>query len=381
MFRKLISSFILIVFMSDMTFASDVFRGYIEKTTEPQHNSELYTGEIHVIEKENVVKMTVSQVIDGSFSVEGDEFFAQITDDVEAGDGIIIPAGSVAHGLINQKTDAKRLGRNGWVDLAFDYIVTPDGNNIPIQGRISTKEHPVIETGKIIATDVGYTAAGGVIGGLFALQLFGLEAAIASQGYTVAGGAAVGGTIGLGMSLYRKGKTVMIKPGDEIKVKVTSTTPLPIYKKTAFLQEEVKFEGLDVNISDIKYEKDPFGQLNTITLTMSVTNKTPLTFSSFDVNLENDYNAKFHPSVFGSSNLLFKQIKPGDSASGDISFAVDNVKRKYWLVFYDRTTRKPVAKISVNNAYKNISDKTKKRNEKKFEKKQYYKDENLEIDL
>lgn len=380
MLKKFISALIIILFGANSVFASDVFRGYIEKTTEPQYNSDLYTGEIHVIEKENTVRMTVSQVIDGSFSIEGDEFFAEVTDDVEADGGIIIPAGSIAHGRINSMSDAKRLGRNGWVDLTFDYIITPDGSNVPIEGRISTKEHPLKETGKIIATDVGYTAAGGVIGGIFALQLFGIEAAIASQGYTVAGGAAIGGAIGLGASLYRKGKTVLISPGDEIKVKLSSGTPLPVYKKTAFLQEEVKYEGLDVVISDIKYEKDPFGELNTITLTMSVSNKTQKTFSSFDVTLENDYNAKFQPSIFGNSNLLFKQIKPGDSASGDISFSVDNIKRKYWLVFYDRTTRKPLAKISINNAYKNVSEKTKKKNNKQFEKKNFYKDNKMEID-
>lgn len=381
MIKKIFSTLILISLTSNIVFGSDIFKGYIEKTTEPQRNSELYTGEIKVIEKENIVKMTVSQVIDGNYAIEGDEFFAEITDDLEVENGVLIPAGSVAHGKIGSMAEAKRLGRNGWVDLNFDYIVTPDGNTIPIEGRISTKDHPVAEAGKIIATDVGYTAAGGVVGGLFALQLFGLEAAIASQGYTVAGGAAIGGAIGLGASLYRKGKTVQIRPGEQIKVKVTSNVPLPVYKNTAFLQEEVKYEGLDVVISDVKYDKDPFGELNTITLTMSVTNKTPFTFSSFDVNLENDYNAKFHPSVFGNSNLLFKKIKPGESASGDISFAVDNIKRKYWLVFYDRKTRKPLAKISINNAYKNVSKKTKEKNDKKFEKKNYYKNDNLEIDL
>lgn len=381
MFKKFLSTLIIFSLSANLAFADDVFRGYIEKTTEPQRNNDIYTGSTHVIEKGNTVRMSVSREIDGNFSIEGDEFFAEITDDVEADGGIIIPAGSVAHGRINEMSSARRLGRNGWVNLTFDYIITPDGNNIPIEGYISTKDHPVKEVGKIIATDVGYTVGGGVIGGIFALQLFGLEAAIASQGYTVAGGAAIGGAIGLGTSLYRKGKTVMIRPGDEIKVKVASSTPLPVYKKTAFLQEEVKLDGLDVVISDIKYEDDPFGELNTITLSLSVTNKTNYTFSSFDVNLENDYNAKFHPSVFGKSNLLFKQIKPGDSASGDISFSVDNIKRKYWLVFYDRNTRKPVAKISVNNAYKNVSEKTKKKNNRKFDKKKYYKDDKLDIDL
>lgn len=378
--RAFICFLISTLLTCNCTFASDVFKGYIEKNTEVE--SPLFTGEIEVLDKdETVVRMSVSQVIDGSFSIEGDEFFAEVTDDVESENGILIPAGSVAHGKILESGGAKRLGRNGWVNLTFDYIMTPDGRELPIEGRISTKEHPVVATGKIIAQDVGYTAVGGVIGGVAAIQLFGIEAAIASQGYTVAGGAAIGGAIGLGTALYRKGKTVMIKPGDEIKVKVKSSAPLQVYKKTAFLQQEMSLEGLDVVISDIKYEEDPFGQLNTIKLILSINNKSPYTFSSFDIALENDYGAKFYPSVFAKSNILFKQIKPAQSCSGEISFSVDNIKRKYWLVFYDRATFKPVAKVSINNAYRNVSQKTKEKNDKKFNKKKYYKDENLEIDL
>ena len=58
---------------------------------------------------------------------------------------------------------------------------------------------------------------------------------------------------------------------------------------------------------------------------------------------------------------MFSKIKPGDRTAGRISFAVDNTKRKHWLVFYDRMERKPVAKISVDNAYKEIQAKKKKK--------------------
>lgn len=87
--------------------------------------------------------------------------------------------------------DSKRLGRPGWISLDFDYLITPDGREIPIEGKMSTKLHPVAEASKIVVQDVGYTVAGGAVGGLLALNWLGLEAAIASQGYTIAGGAAV----------------------------------------------------------------------------------------------------------------------------------------------------------------------------------------------
>ncbi len=172
--------------------------------------------------------MTVSQVIDGNLSIEGDEFFAEVVSDVSGDSGVILPKGTIAHGIIKEQSGAKRLGRNGYVSLDFDYLVTPDGREIPIEGKMSTRMHPVVEAGKIVAQDVGYTAAGGVVGGLIALNLFGIEAAIASQGYTVLGGAAVGGTVGLGMSLWRKGKDVLIAPGDEIRVKINGKVQIDL---------------------------------------------------------------------------------------------------------------------------------------------------------
>lgn len=377
-FAKLLIFIYLLAGMTNFASAAttgEIFQGHASIDDRPKEQSELFTGKVESLDKKDVLKMTVSQVLDGSFSQEGDEFFAEVTNDVSGGDGIIIPSGTVAHGRIRECKGAKRLGRDGSIDLDFDYLMTPDGREIPIEGKMSTKLHPVTAASKIVATDLGYTAVGGVVGGIMAVNMFGIEAAIASQGYTVAGGAAVGGLVGLGMALSRKGKNVLIAPGDEIRVKINTSVPLPVYKDTAFLQHELKYDGLDIRINNIAYEKDPFGELNTITLSLSITNLTKMSFSSFDLALINDYNSVFHPSVFGDTTLMFKEIKPGDRVAGRISFSVDNVKRKFWLTFYDRKNRKPVSKISVDNAYKNVSQKVKKKNEKLFAKKNYFKDE------
>ena len=57
---------------------------------------------------------------------------------------------------------------------------------------------------------------------------------------------------------------------------------------------------------------------------------------------------------------MFKQIKPGEKIIGDISFAVDNLNRNFWLTFFDKKKGTPLTKISVDNAYKKVSKKTKK---------------------
>ena len=356
--------------------ADDIYQGHAEFDNDTELDKKLYTGKTDKLEKKDVIEMTVSQVIDGSFSFEGDEFFAEVTGDVLGDKGVIIPKGTVAHGIIKQTSEAKRLGRDGYIDLSFDYLVTPDGREIPIEGKMSTKLHPLKAATKIVATDIGYTAAGGVIGGLFAAQTLGLEAAIASSGYTLAGGAAIGGTVGLGMSLYRKGKNVLISPGDEIRVKILSNVELPVYREEALRQQEKTYPGLDIRIANILYEKDPFGEVNTLTLSLSISNMSDKSFAGMDLALVNDYNTIYNPSIFGDTKLLFSQFKPGDRRAGKISFAVNNVKHSYWLVVNDRTTNKPLTRISLDNAYKTVSKDVKKRNDKvKKAKKNYYKEE------
>lgn len=374
--KKKIALFILMSFllMNTPVIAEPVFEGHAEKTDQLQKlQEELFTGQVETLERSDIIHMTVSQVLDSNINIEGDEFFAEVVNDVEGDSGVIIPKGTLAHGRISQTEAAKRMGRPAQISLDFDYLITPDGREIPIEGRMSTKLNPVVQTSKIIAQDLGYTVAGGAVGGFLALNWLGLEAAIASQGYTLAGGAAIGGAIGLGAALMRKGSDVLIAPGDEIKVKVNTSVSLPVYRETALMQHELFYPGLDIMISDIRHEEDPFGEANTITLTIMITNLSDKTFSGLDLALVNDYNAIFRPSIFGDTKLMFRQIKPGDKVVGHISFAVDNINRKFWLTFYDRRTKKPLSKISIDNAYRKVSAKTKKKNNKLRTKKKDFK--------
>ena len=376
--KKIIALLMLTAFLcSNTAVYSEVLEGHAEKndTYEQRLQKELFTGEVEHLERKDIINMTVSQVLDSNLNIEGDEFFAEVTDEVKGDKGVIIPKGTIAHGRITQTGDPQRLGRQGWIALDFDYLVTPDGREIPIEGKMSTKLHPVAEASKIVAQDIGYTLAGGAVGGFLALNWLGLEAAIASQGYTLAGGAAIGGAVGLGMALIRKGNDVLIAPGDQIRVKINTSVPLPVYKETALMQHELFYPGLDIHISDIRHEKDPFGEVNTITLTVMISNMSDKTFSGLDMGLVNDYNAVFRPSIFGDTKLMFKQIKPGDKFVGNVSFAVDNIDRKFWLTFYDRRTGTALTKISVDNAYRKVSDRTKKKNLRLRKKKTNFKKE------
>lgn len=377
--KKLLTLFILVGLcipnVELAAIASSPFKGHIEETDiKNLDNGQIFTNEVEKIEENKTINLTVSQVLAGTTSIEGDEFFAVVSEDVLADSGVLLPVGTVAHGTIKNIVDPKRLGRDGYIELSFDYLITPDGREIPIEGGMTSKLTPAKSLPKAVGENIAYTAAGGVYGAVAAVEVLGLEGAVLSQGYSVLGGVAIGGAIALGLSLFRKGKDVLIAPGDEIKVKIKSTEEIPVMRREALVQKEIAYDGLTVNITDIFLEEDPFGKLNTISIDLIIKNYSDKDFSTFDIALINDLRTNYNPSIFTDyrNSLAMKTIKKGEQVSGILSFSVDDPKRKHWLVFYDKKNHKPLAKISIDNAKSklNISDleKQKKKNKKKRKK-------------
>jgi len=338
-----------------------LFHGNVEINEDKKDDKQIFTGETKKVEQGTRLKMTVSNVLSSGYNQKDDEFFAEITNDLTVPGGIIIPTGTIAHGKVNSLEESKRLGRDAYITLHFDYLITPDGRKIPIEASMTTKRNAAASVAKVALQDTAYTVAGGVLGGFLAFKYLGLGAAVASHGYTIAGGAGVGAVVGATSSLIRKGGEVMIAPGDEINVEIKGALNLPVLKEEAFKDEEKSIDGLDLQIVGYKLEKDPFGELNTITLNLMVDNKTDKTFSTFDMALVNDYKSVYYPSLFGDTSMWFVKIKPNSRMIGTLSFAVDNPKRKHWLVFYDSSTRKQLARVSVYNAKKRIEKQKKEK--------------------
>ena len=347
---------------------SAVWRGHAEKTDTIQEKEQIFTGKTDVVEQKEVIKMVVSQVLSTELTAEGDEFFAEITDDVEGNGGVLLPVGTFAHGYVRNIVDPKRGGRDGWIELTFDNLITPDGREIPVNATMTTKNTPTKTVAKNVGISTKYTVTGSVVGGVTMLNLLGIEAAIASHGYTILGGVAAGAVLGLGMSLIRKGDKVLISRGDEIRVTMQTNVELPVMSKDAFKPKEVIYDGLTVEIEDIWLVKDPFGIRNTFQLTLDIDNKSDQNFSSFDIAVVNDLHRKYYPSFFYKDSMSFKDMKRGSHVQGRLYFPVDNPNRKHWLVFYSKSTRKPLARISIDNAKDELGidfDKRRKKRPKK----------------
>ncbi len=368
--KKILGLLLIFCLMSEIPVSAEVWHGHAEKTDEYGRIKEekIFTGKTDKIENKEVVKMVVSQVLQGGTTMEGDEFFAEISSDVEGDGGILLPVGTLAHGTVRNIKGGKRGGRDGWIEVKFDSLITPDGREIPINASMTTKNSAPKAIAKAVGIDTAYTVTGSLVGGVTALNLLGIEAAIASHGYTLLGGAAAGAVMGLCLSLVRKGKDVLISRGDEIRVTIQSDVELPVMNKDAFKQEEMTYNGLDVDITDIWLVKDPFGVRNTFQLTLDIANSSDQDFSAFDIAVINDMNRRFYPALFYKDAMPFSKMKSGSRVSGRLYFSVDDPKRPHWLVFYDRTTRKPLAKISLDNAKQKLDvnfDKKRKKTAKK----------------
>ncbi|MBR6164022.1 hypothetical protein IKQ26_09085 [bacterium] len=334
--------------------AEQVYKGSVETDDGGKAKREsdgYFTNEYEKIKPNNKIEMTVAQVLNGAVAQEGDQFFAEVTSDVKGGSGVLLPVGTIAHGTIKQISSPKRLGRGGSMEISFDYLVTPDGRQIPIEGEMSSKLSNAKGAAKIVAEDTGHVMAGAIIGSGVALNVAGVAGVVASSGYTILGGAAVGGIIALGVSLIRKGDHALITPGDEIKVQVRIDEELPVISQDALKVEDMTYPGLKVDIISKKREKDPFDNENTITLDLVINNNSDKTFSGFDIVLRDDLNKDYPPSVFAAkkNSIAFERIQRNSSISGTLSFTVDHPKRKHWLVFYDKHKRIPLARYSISN--------------------------------
>ncbi len=138
-----------------------------------------------------------------------DRFEATTVDDIRRGDRVIVPAGSVVHGIVNAVTKTTRLERTGKLAVVFDGI-TIAGRSYPVRGTVEQalqSEGIRGEAGKI---GVG-AAAGAIIGGL----LGGAKGALA--GVLIGGGGTLAAT---------EGKDVDLPAGTVLRIRLDA--PLDI---------------------------------------------------------------------------------------------------------------------------------------------------------
>ena len=203
----------------------------------------LLKGHVSKVPGGTKLKIIFETSVDEITSMVDDEITARISENVEIGGNVVIPAGSTVTGKISEINPAKRLHKSGTVRIEFKNLTMPDGREAPIvasalthsgliKGKL-TKKSALIST----ATIIGPAAAG-----------FG--AGLAAEGSLVGAGigALVGTLAGAGLFAFQRGNMVELKSGDELNIELTEEALVPVEEEL----EEGKFCDLEKNRPWIK---------------------------------------------------------------------------------------------------------------------------------
>jgi hypothetical protein len=326
---------------------SPVLRSTITQTeNNRQQSPTVNTGDVRVVDPGTALDLVLSTEIAADETVEGDEFFGKIIKDVLVDDRVVVPRGTVMHGVLSTLEGPKRAGRNGYINARFDYLITPDGRKVPIEGNSTTRDSKGKAAAKVFGRAAGYTTVGGVVGTLMVLQYGGLAAAAASHGTALAGGAAIGGAAGLTIAMLMKGKSVMLQPGAEMQVKLSEPLKLPTMTMPDETAEDYSIPDLKVKVAGMRFDRHPFDEMTEIMLTLDILNQTEYTFSTFEIGLEDELGNLFFPSPLGDAS----EIKPSSHLKSNITFSVYNVKIRHKLVFFKPYSREPLVKFTLTDA-------------------------------
>ncbi|HEY9790906.1 MAG TPA: hypothetical protein V6D22_10935 [Candidatus Obscuribacterales bacterium] len=269
---------------------------------------------------------------------------AKVTEDIYVDDEKVIPAGTIFYGKVSKIFPPKHVGRPGSLAISFGAFETPDGRKFAFRAeanntRKSTTKSKLKGAG-IIAAHMG---GGAVVGALIAYQIFGLQETIAMHGYNIAGGAAAGALMGLGVALWRKGPRAVLEPGDDLNMDIDQDLLIPAATAPTVKAPLPKIPGLDIRILKTKLVKDGIDG-NLLRINAQIDNNSNHRLQSIDLFVEDD-NGERYPVVPDMheehSDMLFT-VNPYSSRFVSCDFALEYPKLKRRLIWLDHDSRQVI---------------------------------------
>lgn len=300
------------------------------------------------------LSLTLMANLNSELTKVGDGVAAMVSIDVKDGGKTVLPGQWFVAGKVAQVAGQRRLGRDGYLTVHFDKLVSPDGKHvIPIDVTASTKESTAKSVAKVVAKDSVYVSKGAIKGAILSVQLTGIPLAIATHGYSVAGGAAFGATLGLIGALKRKGNIATGMQGEELRFKLDKPVVLPAFNESALpsAQPLPKVENLDFAVDKVQFRADPNGDKRSriMQVDFKVTNNTDREYCFSNLAIVSDHNQMYYPYVhLKTMTERQKRVAPKCKESGSMLFSVANSKQKYYLVLLDRGNADELARIPLN---------------------------------
>jgi hypothetical protein len=146
----------------------------------------------------------------------GDTFSSSLKEALMFNNKPVIPAGAEIRGLVKDVSRYNKPGDRASLLLMFDQLVLLDGQNIPIEASLDTKQgaQAIKIKGQAMedAKMVGSGAITGALAGKMVLDDKGLEKGIV-----------IGAAVGAGAALLSNAKEVTLPEGTEITIKLDQT--------------------------------------------------------------------------------------------------------------------------------------------------------------
>lgn len=154
--------------------------------------------------------------LNSKVSSVNDTFKAFVAKPVINRETVVLPVGTEIEGRVTGVSRAKSGGKNGKLDIVFEWLrLSPDARR-EIDGVLITK----FRTGSTDTLNalslIGGTATGALIG----------AAATSGKGALI--GAGIGAGMGSGILLFRKGKEMRIAKDDEFEIELKKEVVLPV---------------------------------------------------------------------------------------------------------------------------------------------------------
>ena len=322
--------------------ASDV-SGKVLKGSATKHvdRSPILDGVVQTIPPGVDVNLSLNCFLNSELSQVGDELFARVSIDVKDGSKVMLPEGWFIRGLVTDAAGKKRHSRDGYIEVTFDKLISPDGDiELQFPAKFSTKDNTLKSVAKVAMIDTAMVTKGALKGGLLGIKYGGIPAAIASYGI-VPGSTAAAGAAWYGYkALRREGEIRGFSPGEVIKLKTVEPISLPGFNVKALpsYKKAPPLRGAVINVNKCWFlpdERDKKAQLLRVDFTF--VNETKRTYSFRDFAVTTNLGQMYFPEFLSPANhLQFKKtIAPSTQQRGIVTFNVDKGKGEYYLILID----------------------------------------------
>lgn len=172
-----------------------------------------------IVNKESKISIAVISMLSSELSTVDDIVEAKIlVKDGTGTEGLEALKGSKIIGKVIEVKPSRKVGRAGFVKVAFHTLKTKTGQEFPIKAELSTETFKGKEAAKLALYDAKLITLGALWGTYNSIKWSPL-AAFYTQGLSVAASAGIGASLGIIGSIRRKGEVKTFLPGEKSNIK------------------------------------------------------------------------------------------------------------------------------------------------------------------